>query len=88
MLACLPIIVLWQRSERALILSLGAALFILVGFASLLAASWLPLIVRVTHSLEIFADEFLYAWVLVKLVHRGAAAEPVQKPKLQPTTTA
>lgn len=75
MLACLPIVVLWQKSERALIVSLGAALFMLVGLVPLLAGYWLPLIVRVTHSLEILADEFVYAWVLVKLLQKGAVSE-------------
>ena len=68
LLACLPILVLWRHSEWSLILRLGASLFILVGFAMLLVADWLPPVVRIAHSLEILADEFVYAWLLVKLL--------------------
>lgn len=75
LLACLPLLVMWQKSERALILSLGRALFLLVGLVPLLAGYWLPLIIRVTHSLEILADEFVYAWVLVKLLQKGRSPE-------------
>lgn len=85
MLVCLPVIVLWQNSQRALLLSLGTALFILIGFASLLAASWLPAIVRMTHSLEILADEFVYVWVLVRLLRPTTAVDRAASARLQPS---
>jgi hypothetical protein len=76
LVGCLPVVVLWRRSERSLFWSLAAGLFILVGFVSLVAAYWMPMIVRVVHSLEILADEVVYAWVLVKLLWpSGARAE-------------
>ena len=67
-LACLPIIMLWQKGDRALFWRLGLALFVLVGFVIMLYATWLPLYVRVPHMLEIFADEFVYAAALVWLL--------------------
>jgi hypothetical protein len=67
-LACLPVVVVWQKSARSLFLNLGAALFTLVGLLYMLAAFWLPLAVRVPHSLEILADEFVYAGALVLLL--------------------
>lgn len=68
LLACLPVLVAWQKSAQNLFLNLGAALFVLVGFLYMLAAYWMPLSVRVPHSLEILADEFMYAAVLVALL--------------------
>lgn len=72
MLACLPIIVLWQKSNRALFWRLGLALFLLVGAVIMLYATWLPLYVRFPHTLEILADEFVYAGVLVLLLKKRA----------------
>lgn len=63
--ACLPVIVLWQESPRALFWRIGLALFFLVGFVIMLYATWLPVYVRVPHMLEILADEFVYAAALV-----------------------
>ncbi len=82
LLACLPILVLWQASARALFWRLGLALFFFVGFVIMLYATWLPLYVRVPHLLEIFADEFVYAAALVLLLVTGnvfarAARRPV-----------
>jgi hypothetical protein len=74
LLACLPVLVAWQKSTHSLFLNLGAALFVLVGFLYMLAAYWMPLSVRVPHSLEIFADEFVYAGVLVFLLAKNDSA--------------
>jgi hypothetical protein len=68
LLACLPIILTWQKSELALFWRLGLALFFLVGFVIMLYATWLPLYVRIPHTLEILADEFVYAGALVWLL--------------------
>ncbi len=67
LLACLPVIVLWQESERHLFWKLGMALYLFVG-ALTAFAGWLPLSMRVPHSLEILADEFFYAGALVLLL--------------------
>jgi hypothetical protein len=68
LLACLPIIVAWQKSSRSLFLRLGFALFVLVGLLYMIAADWMPISVRLPHTLEILADEFAYAGVLVALL--------------------
>jgi hypothetical protein len=70
---CLPILILWQKSERSLFWRLGLALFLLVGFVYMLISTWLPLYVRIPHTLEMLADEFVYAGLLVLLVTRGKA---------------
>jgi len=71
LLACLPIVVMWQRSERSLFLSLGFALFVLVGFLYMLGAYYMPLAVRVPHTLEILADSFTHAGLLVVLLAKS-----------------
>ena len=77
LLACLPVLAAWQKSRRSLFFSLGFALFVLVGLLGMLSATWMPLSVRVPHTLEILADEFVYAGLLVLLLAgREAAREP------------
>jgi hypothetical protein len=71
LLACLPIVVMWQRSKRSLFLRLGFALFVLVGFLYMLGAYYMPLAVRVPHTLEILADSFTYAGLLVVLLTKS-----------------
>jgi hypothetical protein len=73
LLACLPIVVMWQRSKRSLFLSLGFALFVLVGFLYMLGAYYMPLNIRIPHTLEILADSLTYAGVLVVLLAKGGA---------------
>ena len=68
LLACLPVITLWQRSRLCLFLNLGTALFVLVGFLYMLSATYMPLAVRVPHTLEILADSFAHAGLLVLLL--------------------
>jgi len=68
LLACLPIIITWRRSRWSLFLNLGFALFVLVGFLYMLGAYYMPLAVRVPHTLEILADSFTHAGLLVALL--------------------
>ncbi len=68
LLASAPLIFLWTGTRRALILSLGWAHAVTVGLYGLLSAYWFPAVLRVTHSLEITADSFAYAFVIVMLL--------------------
>jgi len=72
-LACLPIIVMWQRSKWGLFLNLGIALFVQVGLLYMLGAYYMPLTVRVPHTLEILADSFTYAGLLVVLLAKNTS---------------
>jgi hypothetical protein len=63
-----PILVLWQESNRTLFLTLGFALFVLVGLLCMLAADWIPVNVRLPHAVDILADEFVYPGALVMLL--------------------
>jgi hypothetical protein len=63
----LPAILLWTGSRRCLILALGLAHSVLVGLYGLSQAYWMPVPLRVLHSVEITADSFAYAYVLARL---------------------
>jgi hypothetical protein len=63
----LPVILLWTRPRRRLILALGWAHTAMVGLYGLSQASFMPPVLRVLHSLEIAADSFVYALILVWL---------------------
>ena len=78
LIACLPVIMTWQKSRGSLFLRLGFALFVLVGFLYMLAAYWMPVSVRLPHSLEILADEFVYAGVLVALLARDNSPDSLK----------
>ena len=81
LLAALPIIALWRGSRLSLFWRLGLSLFMLVGFNLMLIATWLPTYVRFPHTLEILADEFVYAGLLTVLLlpsgGNGVQAEAV-----------
>ena len=72
--ACLPVLIAWQGTKRSLFFRLGVALFLLVAWPSIFTAYWLPWSLRVPHTLEILADEFIYSGVLVALLTKKASA--------------
>lgn len=80
-LACsLPLIALWHGTKRRLWFALGLAHAVVVGLYGLSSSTMLPQVLRVTHSIEITADSFVYAWVLVTLFFTTRVvqtAEPV-----------
>jgi len=63
----IPILVNWSRSRRSLLLSLGFALFGMMGLIGLLSATFFPPVLRVAHSIEILGDAIVYSWLLVAL---------------------
>jgi hypothetical protein len=73
LVASLPLVALWTRSRRALFISLGIAHACLVGLNGLAQATFFPMVLRVTHSIEITFDSFAYAGVLVLLFAAQAA---------------
>jgi hypothetical protein len=72
--ASLPFIALWKGSRRGLWLTLGLAHAFTVGLYGLVGATFLPMILRITHSVEIAGDSFAYAGLLVLLFAAPAAA--------------
>jgi hypothetical protein len=83
MLACLPIVMTWQGSRRSLVLSLGFALFVLSGLVPLLQAYWMPVTLRIPHSLEILADSYVYAWALALLLGKENIQPVMHAPRPQ-----
>lgn len=75
LLACLPVLILWQSSYRRLVLTLGLVLFLLVGGLNMLQAYWMPIPLRLIHSLEILADELVYATILGWLFTRNHSTQ-------------
>jgi hypothetical protein len=71
LLICLPILITWKRSTLGLFLTLGLTLFLLVGGLNMLYAYWLAPVLRVAHTLEIFADEMVYTGALIILLSRN-----------------
>jgi hypothetical protein len=65
--ASLPFIALWKGSRLGLWLALGSAHAVVVGLYGIISATFLPMIMRVAHGLEITADSFAYAGLLVLL---------------------
>ncbi len=65
--ASLPLLALWTRSRRSLLLALGIAQACLIGLFGLAQAIFFPMVLRVTHSAEITADSFAYVALLVLL---------------------
>jgi hypothetical protein len=63
----LPFVALWKGSRRKLWLTLGLAHAFTIGLFGLVGAAWLPMILRVVHSMEISGDSFAYAGLLVLL---------------------
>lgn len=74
----LPFIAWWTKSRGHLIFALGLAHAMTVGVFQLAQATFLPMTLRVAHSLEITADSFAYAAVLTLLLaHKTKTVEPV-----------
>jgi hypothetical protein len=65
--ATLLLIAFWKGSRRGLWLALGLAHAAVVGLYGLAGATFIPWVLRITHSVEITADSFVYAAVLVLL---------------------
>ena len=63
----LPLIVLWKGTRRSLWIALGLAHSVAVGLFGLVVATFLPAVLRVTHSAEVWCDSFVYAGLLVML---------------------
>jgi hypothetical protein len=80
LLASLPFLILWKGKRGSLIFSLGLAHWLTVGIFGLLQAHQLSTTVRIAHSLEIGADSFAYAALLVLLLSARPATKHVNAP--------
>jgi hypothetical protein len=67
LLASLPIVVTWSGSRRGFILAFGIAFFVFTGLFGMVQAFWLPVQIRLIHTVEFFADSMTYACALAVL---------------------
>jgi hypothetical protein len=78
--ASLPFVALWKGSRRSLWLALGLAHAFTVGLYGLVGATFLPMVLRISHSVEIAADSFAYAGLLVLLFAAPTGVEAKAAP--------
>jgi len=72
LLCILPLLIAWRGGRLDLFIALGTGLFAFVGGLNMLQAIWLPDMLRTAHSLEILADSFAHAAVLVFILVPGS----------------
>jgi hypothetical protein len=75
LLASLPATLLWAKSRSQFIVAMGLAHAMTIGIFQLAQAGFMPMALRVTHSLEITADSMAYAAVLGLLFIRKKRVE-------------
>jgi hypothetical protein len=63
-----PILLSWRRPRLHLTVALGSALFILTGLVGLIQATWWPVFVRLTFSLQVLVTAMAYAAFVVVLL--------------------
>ncbi|MBN2129401.1 MAG: hypothetical protein JW741_07885 [Sedimentisphaerales bacterium] len=68
LLAALPVLIAWPGSRLRLTVTLGLALYVLVGLFSMMQSYWLAPALQIAHNLEIFADSMVHALVLTLLL--------------------
>jgi hypothetical protein len=68
LVSTLPILAMWRGRRGMLMLQLGLGSWLVVGVFGLLQAVWMPMALRVPHTLEILADSMVYTWMLVGLL--------------------
>ncbi len=68
-------VALWKGSRRGLWLALGVAHAFTVGLYGLAGATFIPMVLRLTHGIEMTCDAFAYAGLLV-LLFGAPAAKP------------
>jgi hypothetical protein len=73
-------VALWKGSRRGLWLTLGLAHTFTIGLYGIVGATFLPPVLRITHSIEITCDSFAYTGLLVLLFTAPAVAKASTEP--------
>jgi len=68
LVVALPIMILWSASRRQLVVALALAFFVFVAAYDIVLACRVPNVLLITHTFEVLADSFVYAWLLVVLL--------------------
>jgi len=58
----------WCRSRRQLVMALTSAFFVFVMMYDVVLAYEVPVVLIVTHSVEVLADSFVFSWIAVRLL--------------------
>lgn len=69
LIAVLPIIVAWRGSQRGLWLWTGTEIFLQIAGQAILQAYWLPVGLKIPHSMELLVDSMLQAGVYALLLY-------------------
>jgi hypothetical protein len=71
LIAVTPLLFSWQGKRRGLWLWIGSVIFIQIANQIIVQAYWLPLELRIPHTIELLADSFIqagfYVWLLLPL---------------------
>jgi hypothetical protein len=77
LLAVLPILIVWPASRWRFAWTFGLSLFVVAGLYGLLQAYWMPWTLRSIHTVELFLDSMVYAWLVTGLLLPRLAAPVV-----------
>jgi len=80
LVSSLPFVALWKGSRRGLWLALGMAHAFTIGLYGLVGATFLPMVLRITHGIEMTCDSFAYAGLLVLLFAAPSAMTSARPP--------
>ncbi len=69
LISALTIIIPWRKSKISLFISLGLVIFIQISSTMIIQGYWLPLGLRIPHSLELLIDSFLQSFIYVILLY-------------------
>jgi len=59
---------IWGRSRRQLVIALTASFFVFVTMYDVVLAYEMPIVLTVTHAVEVLADSFVFSWIVVVLL--------------------
>jgi hypothetical protein len=77
LLAVLPILIVWPASRWRFAWTFGLNLFVVAGLYGLIQAYWMPWTLRSIHTIELFLDSMVYAWLVTGLLLPRVAAPVV-----------
>jgi hypothetical protein len=81
LLAVAPILCCWRGGRTGLWLWVGSVIFVQIANQIVVQAYWLPLGLRIPHTIELLADSFLqagcYVWLLLPML--GGSSQPASK---------
>jgi hypothetical protein len=68
LLTALPILIAWTGSRHGFGWTFGLNLFVVAGLYGIMQAYWMPWTLRSIHTVELFLDSMVYAWLVAALL--------------------